>query len=266
MQIVNRLKNWLVHTDSVFSRPLTQGLIRLYIFLYSVNLKEAVFTEPGDYKTINQFFIRKIKPELRPVTRQNNVISSPSDGIITAYGDITKNILIQAKGLEYDLQTLINQDNCTFRSFATIYLSPYHYHRVHAPIDCSLDYSVYIPGKTLSVSLKNTRLIPQLYCQNERLVLHYKSKKYGACAVVMVGAQNVSSISTPWLQQINQEHPALTQHKQKEIITYKRGDEIANFNMGSTVILLTEKRVSDYCFTGIKDEVLVNAPLAKLDL
>ena len=264
--LLSKLKSWLVHTNSAATWPIIQFLIRLYIRVCKVDLREAELTNPIDYQSINHLFTRRLKPSARPINQDSQVLNSPCDGIVTAHGQIVENQLIQAKGMSYSLNELINQndeiDNSKFLSFVTLYLSPRHYHRAHAPLACKLTHSVYIPGKFFSVSPKHSRLIPNLYIQNERLVLHYHNEDHGNFVVVMVGSKIVSSISTPWLKSAEKYHPPLIKLKPPQPIICKKGDEIANFNMGSTIIVLTEKKPKEYCFTSSANEVKVNSALA----
>ncbi len=225
-------------------RPWKNILIRLFVWKYRVDLRLAEKIKPGDYDTFNDFFTRAMKPAARPIAGSGALVS-PADGYINAAGTLDNERLLQAKGKRYTLLELFNGDrqfaDC-FRngSFITIYLSPGDYHRIHLPAAGELRAMAYVPGRLLSVKPRNVRRIDKLYTRNERVITVFNSA-IGTMALIFVGAIFVGSIETVW-------HGEVTGAGTREYrrwdydpaIGFARGAEIGRFNMGSTVILLTQ--------------------------
>lgn len=218
-------------------------LIRNFIRKYEVNMQEACLENIDDYASYNDFFIRKLKPECRPIAKSD--IVSPVDGFISEFGSIKKGQLIQAKGIHYlvkDLLALDIADSERFNSgyFITLYLSPKDYHRVHMPVDAKLQTMTYVPGKLFSVQPATVRVISCLFAKNERLVVFFETKT-GLMAMVLVGAVIVGKIGTTW-------HGDLKRSRKLKKFTYEENDspetilkkaaEMGYFKLGSTVILL----------------------------
>ena len=231
--------------------PWKNILIRLFVWKYRVDLRLAEKTRPGDYDNFNDFFTRAMQPEARPIA-EPGVVVSPVDGYINAAGTLDNERLLQAKGKHYSLVELFNGDrqlaDC-FRngSFITFYLSPRDYHRVHLPAEGELRAMAYVPGRLLSVNPGNVRRIDKLYARNERVITVFDSA-IGAIAVIFVGAIFVGSIATVWHGEVA---PAGAREYRRwdydPAVSFARGDEIGRFNMGSTVILLTqEDRISRF--------------------
>lgn len=194
---------------------------------YPINLSEALDENLDHYDTFNDFFIRRLKPHCRPISSDPNAIVSPADGKIAELGRINKNLLLQAKNMYFNLETLLGGDEQLTHTFCdghfiTIYLAPHNYHRVHMPITGTLEKNIYIPGKLFSVNKITTDIIPQLYTRNERLVTIFNTD-IGKVAVILVGAMIVGCIKTA------------------NKTTIEKGEEMGYFEMGSTVILLFEK-------------------------
>ena len=216
-------------------------LIRWFIKRYNVNLNEALQSEARDYDCFNDFFIRKLKPELRPITNGQFDIASPADGTIAEIGHINKNQLLQAKGHYFDLISLLGGDENLAQHFidgdyATIYLAPHNYHRVHMPLDGKLLQTLYVPGKLFSVNATTTELIPNLYSRNERLICLFETAA-GPMAVILVGAMIVGSMQMVWMQQPIRSHQ-LQSETFAGSFSFKKGDEIGHFKLGSTVLVL----------------------------
>ena len=223
------------------------AVIRWFVRTFDVNLAEAKLDRPEDYESFNAFFTRELKTGLRPVAEGDAVMVSPVDGAISQFGDITDGKLIQAKGLNYSLQTLLGGDAVEAErfnagSFMTIYLSPRDYHRIHMPLSARLLRQIYIPGRLFSVAGHTTRTIPGLFTRNERVVAIFDTD-YGRMAMILVGAINVAAIETVWSGLITP--PNGRQIKEEDLshkaLTLSKGEEMGRFNMGSTVILLLEK-------------------------
>lgn len=223
---------------------LKNSLIKVFCWRYNVNLAEALNSEPHDYPNFNAFFTRALKPAARHVDASERSIISPADGTISELGSINNKTLLQAKGMYFNLDMLLaNQHDVTESflngSFATIYLSPKDYHRVHMPFSGTLRKSIFIPGKLFSVNRMTSEIIPNLYARNERLVLIFDTKA-GPMAVILVGAMIVGSIKTVWMDQpISSKQLAISRPDQE--ISLNKGDELGHFEMGSTVILLFNK-------------------------
>ncbi len=210
--------------------------------IFSVELQQAVNPDPASYKTFNEFFTRPIKPELRPIASTDLV--SPVDGCISQIGAIQQGEIFQAKGHQYTAQALLGGNEVLVSQFnqgqfATIYLSPKDYHRIHMPCAGTLKQQIYIPGRLFSVAPHTARTVPNLFARNERVVALFDTA-YGAMAMVLVGAINVAAIETVWDGLITPPKGKKLSSKEydKQQINLKKGEEMGRFNMGSTVILL----------------------------
>lgn len=226
----------------------TQFLIKNFIKTFNINLDEVADTDITSYKTFNDFFIRKLKPELRPIDKECIGVC-PTDGTIGHAGTIDAGRLIQAKGLDYSLKALIggsDQDTRIFENgkFACIYLSPANYHRIHMPIDGKLIKTIHVPGKLFPVGKKNISNMPDLYTANERLVCFFETS-IGTLCVVMVGAALVGSIHTSWSGTIDRKVGLDIKNYESDDIRYSKGDEIGYFKYGSTVITLWPQNGGD---------------------
>ncbi len=237
----------------------TQFLIKNFIKTFKINLDEIANTDITSYKTFNDFFIRQLKPELRPIDK-DCIAVCPTDGTIGQAGQITAGRLIQAKGIDYSLKALIGGDEKDSKLFengkyACIYLSPANYHRIHMPIDGKLLKTVHIPGKLFPVGKRNISNMPDLYTANERLVCFFETS-IGTICVVMVGAALVGSISTSWSGKIDRRVGLEIKSYENDNIRYSRGDEIGYFKYGSTVITLWNENGGD-----IAKELQENLPV-----
>jgi phosphatidylserine decarboxylase len=217
-------------------RPLT----RWFAKTYGVDLSEAANADLESYATFNEFFTRELKPNARPIASEPGTLISPADGVLTEHGAIDSGHLYQAKGSAYTLTELLGDTGAAVEAleggrYFTIYLAPHNYHRVHAPLDARLVRTRYIPGARFSVSRATAAAIPRLFCRNERVVCWFETD-VGAMVVVLVGALNVSSISTFAHGEIAS--GAAREWLQQPPLRVARGGEIGRFNMGSTVVVL----------------------------
>ena len=225
--------------------------IRWFARHYGVDMSLAVKEDLAAYENFNEFFTRPLKPEVRPVCRDNDCIACPVDGTVSQLGGISNESLFQAKGHSYSLTRLLASQTewvNQFRNgaFATIYLSPKDYHRIHMPADGELKQMTYVPGKLFSVSPATTREIPGLFARNERVLCLFETA-FGPMAVILVGAMIVGGIETVWHGSVTPPHGKQLAHwyyaspgqdsKPRQVIL-KKGDELGRFNIGSTVILL----------------------------
>ena len=227
-------------------------LITRFARAFDVDLDEVKLDAPGDFATFNDFFTRELADGARLIDDDTNAIVSPVDGTVSVSVTIRADSIFQAKGFDYSLGDLlatdINEaDHYIDGSFATIYLAPYDYHRVHAPLAGELIAARYVPGDLFSVNEATVSRLDGLFRRNERLVMHFGTE-YGPAAVIFVGALNVGSISTPWTGEIRPRKTGvvdvldITQHPAK----VAKGDLLGWFNMGSTVILLLPKDVCEW--------------------
>jgi phosphatidylserine decarboxylase len=217
-------------------------LIRQISRHYGVNMAEAEEQDLAAYPSFNAFFTRALKADARPLAVGS--VMSPADGRVSQLGDIHGEALIQAKGHEFDLQALLAGDKhkaAQFRDglFATIYLSPKDYHRVHIPFSGTLRSMTFVPGDLFSVSEATTQLVPGLFARNERVICHFDTT-LGPMAVILVGAIFVGSMDTVWHGEVRGKRgqPTKWVYHGDQCRQFQAGDEIGRFNMGSTVILL----------------------------
>ena len=209
---------------------------------YGVNMAEAEQPDPTAYPSFNAFFTRALRPGARPLAEGKVV--SPADGRVSQIGAIQGDALLQAKGHEFDLLALLAGDKqkaAQFRDglFATIYLSPKDYHRVHIPLSGTLRSMTFVPGELFSVSEATTQLIPGLFARNERVICHFDTA-LGPMAVILVGAIFVGSMDTVWHGEVRgrRGQPTKWVYHGDDRRQFQTGDEIGRFNMGSTVIVL----------------------------
>ncbi|MDP3560273.1 MAG: archaetidylserine decarboxylase [Legionellaceae bacterium] len=216
------------------------SLIRAFARHFKVNLQEAVHETPEEYATFNDFFIRSLKPGVRPL--EAGSIICPVDGTISAIGEIKNQQIFQAKGRTYTLEELLTPHVATapFKNglFTTLYLAPKDYHRIHMPIQGTLVSTTYIPGKLFSVQPFTAKHIPKLFARNERLVCLFDTR-FGPLAMVMVGATIVGSMTTTWGGTVPRSNKILHQvNPEKSSVILAQGDEMGYFSLGSTVIML----------------------------
>ena len=227
-------------------RPFQQWLIRTVVRRYRVDLAEATASEPGGWPTFNAFFTRALRPGARPLPEEPDAIASPADAAVLEAGVIDGATLVQAKSLTFSLDALLGDDRPAAAAlaggtYATLYLSPRDYHRVHLPADGTITAVVHLPGDRFSVSPATASRIRGLFARNERVILHLRDPDGRPFAVVMVGALLVGSIETPWTgPAANLPDPGSGPARRWEWNgpALVRGAEIGRFNMGSTVIAL----------------------------
>lgn len=217
-------------------------LIEHFIDQYKVNMDEALVEDPKAYPCFNDFFIRHLKPACRPLACADLV--SPVDGMVSELGAIEQGQLLQAKGRYYSVAELLNCNAEVAQQFlngqfATLYLSPKDYHRVHMPLEAKLVSMNYVPGALFSVQPTTARVVPKLFARNERLVLFFETP-IGQMAMVMVGATIVGAIGTSWHGDIKRSRGRV--HFDYKNANFKvnmaQGDEMGYFKLGSTVVLL----------------------------
>lgn len=226
-------------------RPWKRLLIRTLARAYRIDLGEALDPDPESYASFNAFFTRALKPQARPIESEGGALVCPADGAISQLGSIADGRIVQAKGMDFGVAELLGgreADAASFAGggFATIYLSPRDYHRVHMPLAGRLVRAIHVPGRLFSVAPWTTESIPRLFARNERLALLFETDR-GPLAVVLVGAIFVSSIETVFDGEVTPPYASQVRVREYADATAPRfevGAEIGRFNMGSTVILL----------------------------
>jgi phosphatidylserine decarboxylase len=220
----------------------TTAIIRWFIGKYQVNMAEAANPDPASYSTFNEFFTRALKEGARPLADAPFVC--PVDGAISQCGAIDKDQIFQAKGHHYSTTALVGGDAqlaALFEngSFATIYLSPRDYHRIHMPCDGTLRRMVYVPGDLFSVNPTTARGVPGLFARNERVVCVFDTA-HGPMVLTLVGATVVGSMATVWHGVVNPPRlPQVTEwHYDEGKVGLRRGEEMGRFLLGSTVVML----------------------------
>ena len=231
------------------SPSIKQWLIDTVTRKFGVDLSEAAQPDPRAYPSFNAFFTRALKPGARMVDPDPDALLMPADGHISQCGDIVDGRIFQAKGQSFTAAELLGSeaDAAPFRDgvFATVYLSPRDYHRVHMAWTGTLRETVHVPGRLFSVGTAAVADVPRLFARNERLVCHFDTE-FGPMVQVMVGALLVSGVETVWS---GEEIPAyghtITRMDYRgKGITLERFAEMARFNYGSTVIVLLPKGVA----------------------
>jgi phosphatidylserine decarboxylase len=221
---------------------LTTAAIRAFIRRYGVEMGEAADGRAEAYASFNDFFTRALREGVRPMARADWVC--PVDGAISQLGPIEGGRIFQAKGQSYDSLALLGGDATAAQvfqngQFATIYLSPRDYHRIHMPCAAELRRMVHVPGLLYSVNPATARAIPGLFARNERVVCHFDTV-HGPLALVLVGATIVGSMATVWHGQVNPPRPreARQWHYAPGQVRLAQGQEMGRFLLGSTVVLL----------------------------
>jgi phosphatidylserine decarboxylase len=240
-------------------RPVKDLSINFYTRLNPVNMHEAVEENKYAYASLNAFFTRALKPEARPIANDQSWIC-PVDGAVSQAGRIENGQIFQAKGHEYSLLELVAGDTeleQLFRNghFATLYLSPRDYHRIHMPTTGKLKRMQYVPGRLFSVAPVTVNNIPRLFARNERVICYFETEQ-GPMVLVLVGAINVSAMETVWHGLITGEAKKIKRFDYgDEDINLQRGDEMGRFNLGSTVIVLTPAHIK------IDDTIVTEQPV-----
>jgi len=224
---------------------LTTKATAWFIKAYNINMSEAKLKNPEDFKTFNDFFTRELEDGARTIDEDSSTICYPVDGAISQQGDIENGQLIQAKGFNYSLTSLLGgneEDAKPFENgkFSCIYLAPKDYHRIHMPMAATLRKMIYVPGELFSVNPLTAQNVPDLFARNERVVAIFDTE-FGSLSMVLVGATIVASIETVWAGTVTPpagkdvftwSYPATG----VDAIHFKKGDEMGRFKLGSTVV------------------------------
>ncbi|MCC5825139.1 archaetidylserine decarboxylase [Alkalimonas sp.] len=241
--LISRLVGYLAAARLGF---FSHMLIKLFIKAYKIDMTEAKYEQARDYRSFNEFFTRPLKDGIRPLAEAADIIAHPVDGTISQLGAITDGKLVQAKNHDYSLQTLLGGEAETAvpflgGQFATIYLAPKDYHRIHMPVSGILREMIYVPGDLFSVNPLTADNVPNLFARNERVVTIFDTE-LGPMALVLVGATIVASIETVWAGTITPP-TGKTVHRWQypatgpTAVRLEKGDEMGRFKLGSTVVL-----------------------------
>jgi len=241
--------SWLMYIGArIHWTPLKNLIIRIYTDMNPVKMHEAIEEDMFAYESLNAFFTRALKAECRPFDEDENNWLCPVDGSVSQAQSIKDGRIFQAKGQDYSLLELLGGDEelaSIFKNgeFATLYLSPRDYHRIHMPATGTLKYMQYIPGRLFSVATYVVDNIPRLFARNERCVCYFETEQ-GPMAMILVGAINVSAMETVWHGLITSEAKKIKRfdYDNKDIML-KRGEEMGRFNLGSTVIVLATEQM-----------------------
>lgn len=226
---------------------ITTRVIRWFVGRYQVNMAEAANPDIASYPSFNEFFTRPLQAGARPQAAADFI--SPVDGAISQFGAIERDQIFQAKGHSYSTTALVGGDAALAAkfengSFATLYLSPRDYHRIHMPCDGTLKRMIYVPGALFSVNPATARGVPGLFARNERVVCEFDSP-LGPFILTLVGATIVGSMATVW-------HGVVNPPRSREVrewryddkpVVLKKGEEMGRFLLGSTVVMLFPKDV-----------------------
>jgi len=241
--VVTKLAYWLAKSENSLIKTLFISWFKNH---YQVDMSLAENENANSYASFNQFFTRALKPDARPVDPDSTAIVSPVDGSVSQIGKLNGDSILQAKGHYYTLDQLLagQEEWCSVfnnGSFATLYLSPKDYHRIHMPCSAILKQMTYVPGKLFSVSPLTASVIPGVFARNERVLCFFESDS-GPVAVILVGAMIVGGMETIWQGTVTPPHRNRVNHwhytdrNPKKI--FEKGNEMGRFNLGSTVILL----------------------------
>lgn len=244
-QRLTELAGWLA---SRRAGGFTQALIRLFIRIYRVDMSEAVYADPKAYPTFNDFFVRPLREDARPIAADPEQLACPADGIVSQCGALDGDQLVQAKGHTYTLDALLAGNREMVEQFSggtfiTTYLSPRDYHRVHMPCNGILREMIYVPGALFSVNPLTAENVPNLFARNERIICRFDTDA-GPMVQILVGATIVGSIETVWAGCITPPRNGIIQRRSypdashEAAIVLLKGQEMGRFKLGSTVINL----------------------------
>lgn len=232
---------------------------RWFVNHFQVDMSLAQEPDLETYPNFNTFFTRELRPDARPIVGDSKTLISPVDGAVSQLGDIKNGRIFQAKGRDYSLLELLGgdvraADQFEDGKFATLYLSPRDYHRIHIPLAGKLTAMTHVPGRLFSVSPATARAVPRLFARNERVIAYFDTES-GPMAMVLVGAIFVASIETVWAGEVTPPAGKEIRHWKYDADlaehSFQKGSEIGRFNMGSTVILLHATNTIDW-LTNIK--------------
>lgn len=238
---LSRAAGWLAETRIKWIKD---RFTRWFVDQYDVDMTEAEEPDCTAYASFNDFFTRALKADARPIVEGDETIACPADGAVSQLGEIHNGRIFQAKGHDFSLLELVGGDPKTAAQFtgghfATVYLSPKDYHRVHMPVSGTLKSMTYVPGQLFSVNDVTTQTVPRLFSRNERVVCIFDTAA-GPMAMVLVGAMIVASIETIWAGLVtpHKRRVRTTDYRDNQPIRLEKGEEMGRFKLGSTVVML----------------------------
>ena len=247
--LISRLVGVLAHSSIP---AIKDPFIRTFIKHFKVNMDEAERQHASEFNSFNDFFTRSLKADARLIDHHPKHLACPVDGAISQLGKIEGDHLFQAKGHEFSLTSLLGGNSELASAFidgdfATIYLAPKDYHRIHMPCDGTLTHMVHVPGQLFSVNQATAAEVPGLFARNERVVAIFDTE-FGPMAMVLVGAMIVASIETVWAGLVCPKGKAVSQfnYTNQDPILLKKGEEMGRFKLGSTVVMCLPKGVSQW--------------------
>ena len=264
---LSRFAGWVASCELPFVKNF---LIQWFIGRYGVDMQDALDTSLDSYKNFQNFFIRHLKKSARPIQNSQNIVISPVDGTISQIGTVQAGRVFQAKGFDFTVAELLGGQEAMAEpflggQFATLYLAPKDYHRVHMPLTGRLISMTYVPGRLFSVNPKTAATVPRLFARNERVVCVFETA-FGSMAVILIGAMIVASIYTVWAGDIapGRTNAIQTWTYADQNITLEKGSEIGYFKLGSTVIVLLGDGGVDWNNEFSEgSEIQMGAPLGK---
>ncbi|HEX5678084.1 MAG TPA: archaetidylserine decarboxylase [Alcanivorax sp.] len=247
--LLSRLVGWVARSEIPWIKT---PFIHRFIEHFGVDLSEAVIEDPDRFENFNAFFTRALKDGARPIADGERTLACPADGTVSQLGPLRGDDLFQAKGHHYSAFELLGGDGALAAEFnnghfATVYLSPKDYHRVHMPLTGTLRETRYVPGRLFSVNQTTTERVPRLFARNERLVCVFDTE-VGPMAVVLVGAMIVAGIETVFAGQVTPQSTTVTHvdYRNPAPVTLRKGDELGRFLLGSTVIVLFPEGAAEF--------------------
>ena len=247
--LLSRLVGWVARSEIPWIKT---TFINRFIQHFGVDLSEAEIEDPDRFENFNAFFTRALKDGARPIADGERVLACPADGTVSQLGPLRGGDLFQAKGHHYSAFELLGGFGALTAEFqnghfATVYLSPKDYHRVHMPFTGTLRETCYVPGRLFSVNQTTTERVPRLFARNERLVCVFDTE-VGPMAVVLVGAMIVAGIETVFAGQVTPQSTTVTRvdYRNPAPVTLRKGDELGRFLLGSTVIVLFPEGAAEF--------------------
>lgn len=232
------------HLAESQANSVRQPFIHWFAKRYGVDMSEAEVTDLDAYPDFNSFFTRALRPGVRPIDTDPDTLACPVDGAISQLGDVTDDRVFQAKGQSFSLTELLGGDAQRAEPlrnghFATLYLSPKDYHRIHMPITGTLREMVHVPGRLFSVNPVTAENVPRLFARNERVVAMFDTE-WGPMALVLVGAMIVASVETVWSGLVAHQRHGVSaiEYRGQQAITLEKGAEMGRFRLGSTVVMV----------------------------
>ncbi len=247
--LLSRLVGWVARSEIPWIKT---TFIHRFIKHFGVDLSEALIEDPDRFENFNAFFTRALKDGARPIAEGDRTLACPADGTVSQLGKLRGGDLFQAKGHHYSAFELLGGDGALAAEFsnghfATVYLSPKDYHRVHMPFTGTLRETHYVPGRLFSVNQVTTERVPRLFARNERLVCVFDTE-VGPMAMVLVGAMIVAGIETVFAGQVTPQPGSVTRvdYRNPAPVTLNKGDELGRFLLGSTVIVLFPEGAAEF--------------------